>query len=161
MSLILGIDPGLQGAMALVNTHSHRVEEVWDMPVLHVRGGRGALDLHRLHRMFQEANSGVFQEVDLAVLEEVSAMPRQGVTSSFTFGRVSMAPEAFLVAENIRYQTVRPAVWKRAMRVVADKDSSRQMAARTFPQDADLFSRAKDDGRAEAALLALFGMRFL
>jgi crossover junction endodeoxyribonuclease RuvC len=75
----------------------------------------------------------------------------------FKFGQVCGAMQAFAVAHFIKIKLVNPAHWKRVMGVTADKDSSRQRASQLFPRYAQLWSRRKNDGRAEAALIAIFG----
>jgi crossover junction endodeoxyribonuclease RuvC len=94
---------------------------------------------------------------DCAYLERVHALPKQGVTSSFSFGLSYGLVRGVLAALGISVQLITPQEWKRSFRLGPDKNEARLIAARLFPANASSFTRAKDDGRAEAALLALFG----
>ena len=86
-------------------------------------------------------------------------MPGQGVTSMFSFGRSLGILEGTLAGLDIPYTLVTPQVWKKAMGANASKDGAREMAMRLWPSKSELFKRKKDDGRAEAALLALYLLR--
>lgn len=153
MKSVLGIDPGLSGALALVATDLSKVDVI-DTPV-HAINGKQQMDVHTLARWMDVQSV----DVDHAIIEQVGAMPGQGVTSCFNFGFGTGILHGVICASFIRLRLVRPAVWKRAMGLPADKDASRQMASRMFPKFAHLFSRKKDDGRAEAVLLAVYAMR--
>jgi len=157
--LVLGVDPGLSGALAFYAPASGEVE-VFDMPTHVITQGqrrtqRSVLDDHQLAALIRDRA----HRVKLAVVEEVSAGPKQGATSMFRFGEAYGAARLAVVAAGIPLELVRPSVWKRVMRVSADKDSSRRRASQLIPSASELWSRKKDDGRAEAALLALLGER--
>ena len=81
-------------------------------------------------------------------------MPKQGVASSFTFGRTLGVAETAAAALGAPVLYLPPATWKKAMGLTSDKEASRALATSLFPLDAAQWSRKKDDGRAEAALLA-------
>lgn len=85
-------------------------------------------------------------------------MPKQGVSSSFKFGRSLGLVEGVCDGLGIPVQWVTPNRWKKAMRLGADKEASRQLAIRRWPEQAALFARKKDHGRAEAALIALWSI---
>ena len=89
----------------------------------------------------------------VAVVEEVGAMPGQGVTSMFNFGYSAGIIAGVVAGLQLPIVMYRPAVWKRQAGVPADKGAARQMAQRYWP-GSRAFDRVKDDGRAEAALLA-------
>jgi hypothetical protein len=93
----------------------------------------------------------------VAIVERVSAMPGQSVSSTFKFGQSYGAALGILAALQIRTHLVAPAVWKKYFRLDSDKEKSRAAALRMFPATAHYFSRKKDHGRAEAALLAVYG----
>ena len=93
----------------------------------------------------------------MAVLEQVSAMPGQSAPATFRFGQGYGAIEMALAAHQIPVKYVTPSVWKKHFKLSKDKGASRGLATRHFPQHADAFARVKDDGRAEAALIALYG----
>ncbi len=135
----LGIDPGATGAIALV-IHTGELWWVEDMPdPLH---GAAIESLLR--------NEGPFT----AAVEDVHSMPGQGVASSFKFGKHFGMVLGALGYAHIPYTLVTPNRWKKAQRVTADKDTSRARAIELWPSHADKFKRKKDNGRAEAALIA-------
>jgi crossover junction endodeoxyribonuclease RuvC len=153
--IILGIDPGLSGALALYNTSDQTVE-VFDMPVLElVRNGKkkGEVSAQAL------ANLLAGRGIKAAFLERVNAMPGQGVTSVFSFGRSTGIVEGILAAYDIPTTLVTPQAWQKAVGQRAGKDGSRERAMQLFPAQADLFQRKKDDGRSDAALIAHYGAK--
>ncbi|WP_313349815.1 hypothetical protein [Paracoccus sp. (in: a-proteobacteria)] len=99
-------------------------------------------------------------EIRLCILEQIFAGPsmsRRTVGVMFEgFGILKGA----LSWRSIPVQTVRPSVWKAALNVPADKTASRRRASEFYPDCADQWTRAKDDGRAEAAMLAWYGLGF-
>ena len=153
-TLILGIDPGLSGACALYGLSSL---SVFDAPTTEreVNGKR--------KRQLDETALATYINVHqpfirLAILEKVGAMPGQGVTSSFNFGLTYGAIRGILAACGVPFQTVSPQVWKRHFGLLGQpKDASRAEASRRLPGYANLWPLKKHDGRAEAALLALYG----
>lgn len=158
----LGIDPGLKGAIALYDGRSVRV---WDMPAVHVkRGGKNktevapALVVQALRDADMLANS-LGCEIGRAYLERVGAMPGQGVTSMFSFGRSLGILEGALAGLAVPYDYLSPAEWKRSVGIRDGKDASRLRAQELLPAQAELFARVKDDGRAEAALMAILGYK--
>lgn len=160
-SYVLGVDPGLGGAMALYCLRSKKLVSVHDMPIVQVQASRRGkihnnLDLYDI-ALFLDANRDL---ISLAVIEEVGAAPGQGVSSMFKFGFVTGAITGLVAANLIPVHTVKPAVWKVLMGLSTDKKLSRAKAIENFPSHKNEFLRAKDDGRAEAALLAKFGERF-
>jgi hypothetical protein len=149
LELVLGVDPGKSGALAFLDSDG-RLIDVVDMP--DAKGAalgalvRVALEDHAPHRVIS------------AWVEEVHAMPRQGVSSTFTFGAGYGAVLGALGALGVPTHGVTPAAWKRGQRVTADKASSRQRAVELWPEAAGRFARVRDDGRAEAALIARHGI---
>jgi crossover junction endodeoxyribonuclease RuvC len=93
----------------------------------------------------------------LAIVERVASMPKQGVSSTFKFGTAYGAIIGILAALEIRTALVTPQVWKKHFRLDSDKEKGRALALRTFAKTPEHFARKKDHGRAEAALLALYG----
>ena len=147
--LICGIDPGMSGAFALLA--DGELVEMADMPVIEFNGKR------RLNAA-AAAEIVIRFNAALTVIEQVSAMPKQGVASTFAFGYGAGVLEGIHAALGRAILMVRPNVWKREAAVPADKSAARMMATRLWPDHANLFARVKDDGRAEAALLARWGM---
>jgi crossover junction endodeoxyribonuclease RuvC len=91
-----------------------------------------------------------------AMFERVNAMPGQGVTSVFSFGRSSGIVEGVLAALAIPTHIITPQVWQKAASVRGGKDGARQRATELFPAYAGLFARKKDDGRADASCMAWY-----
>lgn len=145
MTTIVGIDPGQTGAVAAI-THDGQLLWVEDMPdgLSGVAVGAWLAELLR-------------HEATLAVVEQVGAMPGNGSVSMFKFGTSYGSILGALGALAVPTILVRPAVWKRRLGLTSDKNASRQRATERWPEMADLFRRVKDDGRAEAALIALYG----
>lgn len=149
----LGVDPGLGGALAFFSPESLGLT-LTDTPVewATVNGKRRRqLNKLYLHYYIRE------WDVTGAVLENVHSMPNQGVASSFSFGGVFHATEQCLICNGIEPQLVTPQKWKKFFGLSANKDEARALAMKKFPKYAHMFERKKDDGRAEAALLALYG----
>ena len=152
----LGVDPGLSGALAFYcAADDHLV--IHDMPVFAIKVGRARrrmLDIAAL----RDFVDGYHSVVDHAWIENVHALPKQGVASSFTFGQTFGATLALLHAFHIAYDRVTPQTWKRHFGLLGQpKDRSRETASRLLPHHAASWSRKKDHGRAEAALIALYG----
>lgn len=143
---ILGIDPGLTGACAFFFPSAPDRVAAEDMPVV-----AGEVDAATLAaRIIQMGPT-------FAVAERVSSMPKQGVASTFKFGASYGAVRGVLAALQIRTHLVAPAVWKKHFRLDSDKEKARALALRLFAASPEHFSRKKDHGRAEAALLAVYG----
>ena len=143
---ILGIDPGVSGAFAFYWPEApHRViAEDFPTAFGHIDSGRLA---ERIRQMAP----------DFAVFEAVGAMPGQGVSSTFKFGRACGVIDGILGALNIPRRSVSPTVWKRHWKLTKDKEKSRALALQLFPACAKHFERKKDHNRAEAALIARYG----
>jgi hypothetical protein len=154
--LVLGVDPGLGGAFALYDPHAQALIAVEDMPTHEIRGKRH-LDVYGLAQKIEKWAG----RTRFAIIEEVKSAPHQGVASTFKFGFVTGVVTGIIAAHYIPSKTIPPAVWKLALGLPHGKDASRKRASEMFPRQADLFSRSKDDGRAEALLLAVFGSRAL
>ena len=150
MSHVIGIDPGVTGAVALVSTTGELVN-VFDMPAFKING-KSKIDVHQLGAILRDANSDHAR----AVIELVGAMPGQSVTSMFTFGFAAGSVHGAVGALAIPLETVTPQKWKAYFRLGKDKDEARQLATRKWPHGP--FSRKKDAGRAEAALIALYAV---
>lgn len=152
-ALILGIDIGAAGAIALLNADGALVN-VDDMPVLQDGPkGRRSVNAPLLAALiFKSYASHAF-------VEYVGARPGEGAVGAFAFGRSKGAVEGVLGAAGIPVTFIAPASWKRAVGLSqASKDAARAEAIRRWPAHASLFSRVKDDGRAEASLIAVAGL---
>jgi Holliday junction resolvasome RuvABC endonuclease subunit len=147
--IIVGIDPGNNGGIALL--HGDRLIYADHLPVV----GK-TLSGHLLNNWFADIEPDT---PAMVVVEQVHAMPRQGVSSTFAFGKAVGIIEGVIAARGLPVTYVTPQRWKKAMGVTADKNSSRQLAINLWPTEADLFRRVKDADRAEAALIAEYYRR--
>ncbi|HJQ13048.1 MAG TPA: hypothetical protein VJ840_18595 [Gemmatimonadaceae bacterium] len=154
---IIGIDPGLDGAIALIDTELVKLH-VEDMPTYEIKVGRS--NKRRVSALGLAATL-VDLKADHVVIEKVGAMPGQGVTSMFSFGYTAGMIEGIVAALNVPYNYLTPQEWQKLARVAGGKDGSREKASRLFPCDADLFMRKKDNGRSDAVLIAYAGCRDL
>ena len=149
---VLGIDVGLNGAIAVVE--GDQLIEVHDMPTFSMeRNGKNKrmVNAAELARLIRQASPGC------AYLERLNAMPGQGVTSMFSMGQSLGVVLGILAALDIPTTTIPPRTWQRALDVPQGKDGSRYRAAQLFPARAELFKRVKDNGRSDAALIAVYG----
>lgn len=155
----VGIDPGLSGALAFLGMAEDgtiRTLQVRDMPIFTITNNK--------HKRREIDTQSLAQAIrlwapHLVVVERVHSMPGQGVASSFTFGQGYGEIRGVTAALALPVEFVGPRVWKKALGVTSDKDTSRRAASMLFPRHAAYWSRKKDDGRAEAALLAWYGWR--
>jgi crossover junction endodeoxyribonuclease RuvC len=150
-ALHIGLDPGLRGAVAILNSSGDLVS-VADLPIVRdlslawVDGGE-------LQSIILNALGG---RTASATVERVSSMPRQGVASSFLFGVGFGSVLSVLQALHIPLQFVTPAVWKRSYGLGKDKNASLHKCRLLYP-DAELHLK-KHDGRAESILIARYAM---
>ena len=155
MSFIIGIDPGAAGAVAILEADGSLVQ-VFDMPAVEVTVAGKAK--RRISPEMLAAELRLYADA-AAYIEQVAAMPGQGVASMFAFGEAFGLAKGVLAGLGISVQSVTPGRWKKALQLNAGKDAARAKAAATWPAQAGEFRRVKDDGRAEAALIALWGLR--
>lgn len=144
MTLTIGIDPGATGAIACLNGP----ELLWveDMP--YADGEVLAPVLANL--LLRDCGPR------RALVERAQSMPGMGVAGAFRYGCGYGVIKGVLGALDIPFTTVRPNAWKKAAGLTADKGACRRRAIELWPAHAELFARAKDDGRAEAALIARY-----
>lgn len=158
--LIIGIDPGLSGAMAVFDPEGGLLD-VQDLPVLEARRASGkvkrSLDAYEMARRVDALAS----QSGLVVIEQVGVRPGEGGVGAFSFGEGFGLLKGICIANFLRVETVTPQVWKCAMGVKGDKDESRARASVLLPRSAGFWPLKKHDGRAEAALIALYGTRLL
>ena len=160
----MGIDPGLDGAIALYvpllpsfqplsGTKTSELK-IFDLPTLTVTKNKHnyrVLDMDAL-RMWLDLHA---PDVIHALIEKPHAMPKQGLASVFSFGFTCGVVEMAVASAQIPRRTIDPAVWKKSMGLSANKDETRRKASEVFPGFSSLWSKKGQDGRAEAALLAL------
>ena len=152
MTLIIGCDPGAKGAIAFLA--DGKIEAVFDMPADEVKVGgklRSRVSAARLAALL------LFPRADHVYIENVNARPMEGAAGAFAFGKACGVLEGVCAALGLPCTLITPAEWKRAIRCPADKGAARKRACELFPASAAMFARVRDDGRAESAMLALYG----
>lgn len=141
--IYMGIDPGLSGAIAFLNSDG-RLISVFDTPIVDKN-----INSPELARIISS------ERPEVAIIESVNAMPGQGVSSMFRFGQSFGTMIGVVSAFNIPLHFTSASRWKKHFRLSADKEEARSLAVSLWPS-CDKFSRKKDHGRAEAALLARY-----
>ena len=154
--MIIAIDPGKAGAIAHLHDDG-RFCCVEDMPVVG-KGVSPAGLAELLRAMRNQALGGIIPSV---IIEQVGAMPGQGVTSMFSFGTSYGVALGVVAALRLPLELVVPRVWKKDMGLGKDKETSRRKALQLFPDAAEMLKRKKDEGRAESLLLGLWYARRL
>ncbi len=156
MRYVIGIDPGAAGAVAILGVDGKLIE-VWDIPTVQIKSGKTVKKRISPEMFASEIRN--WQDAEACYTEKVGARPGQGVSSMFQFGESLGIIRGMMAGLSIPTILVTPPVWKKDMKLpAASKEWSRQRAAQLWPSYAKEFSRVKDDGRAEAALLALWGL---
>ena len=144
--MIVGIDCGYRtGGVALI---SDGWAEVHDLPTY----DEGGVDVTALMDILTSVGN-----VNHIYIEKQQAMPKQGVVSMFKLGYAFGQIVTTAALSKAPYTLVTPAVWKRSMNLPKDKDAARRMAQQWFPDLALQLKRKKDEHRAEALLIALYG----
>jgi len=166
--IYIGIDPGLTGAVATIDSQG-RVISLQDTPTIKVQRGGRARNEYSEPGMAQLLRGIVNSMLDrghgyqaLVAIENVHSMPKQGVASSFHFGVGYGIWRGIIAALGLSCQRVEPAVWKKAMGVAAVKNSAVAKALLLYP-NADICYQYRgrtiyQDGRAEALLLARYAL---
>jgi len=155
MTQVLGIDPGIHGGLAIVDVvdgTAPRLVDAIDIPTIGA-GAKERVDVLALR-------TWIFTHtLQHAVIERAQAMPKQGASSGFKYGRATGAIEAVIACCGIPLTIIEPSAWKKFHQLRGgEKEASRQRALMLFPAAHALLARRKDHGRAEAALIALAGM---
>jgi hypothetical protein len=152
----IGGDLGVRGAFGLISS-SGELHDIVDMPVLHDGPkGRASVNAPLLAEILARWH------VRRAFIEYVGARPGEGPVGAFAFGRSRGVVEGVLATLGIPVTFLTAPTWKRLVGIppgeAGAKDSARSEAIRRWPDKAALFARVKDDGRAEAALIAIAGL---
>ena len=154
--LIIGIDPGISGALCFME--QSKIIDVIDMPSMadgkknkkQVNGSQVYNEVTKRIKQFEKNQIRV-------VIEHVSAMPGQGVTSMFNFGQSFGILKGICTAMQLPMYFVRPAKWKKYFNLLnSEKDASRTRAIEIFPYFSSQLSRKKDSNKADAILIASF-----
>jgi len=154
--LIIGIDPGINGAICFFE--NEEVKDVIDMPTM-AEGKKNKRQVNG-RQIFNEISSRIknqdLQNINV-VVEQVSAMPGQGVTSMFNFGQSFGVIKGICSAMQLPLFFVRPAKWKKHFELInSQKDASRTKAIEMFPKISSILSKKKDSNKADAILIASF-----
>ena len=154
--LIIGIDPGISGSISFLD--DGKIIEVIEMPTMaegkknkkQVNGSQIYNEILRMVKKFGKDDIRV-------VIEQVSAMPGQGVTSMFNFGQSFGILKGICSAMHLPIYYVRPAKWKKYFNLInSEKDASRTRAIEIFPNFSSQLSKKKDNNKADAILIASF-----
>ena len=151
---IIGIDPGLSGAIAVLE--DNKIKEIFDMPVM-ADGKKNKRQLNSAHlvKLIKDNIKDIDETV--MVVEQVNAMPGQGVTSMFNFGQTFGAIKGICAAIGLPIYFVRPAKWKKHFELInASKDASRTKAIEMYPNFSEKLSKKKDVNKSDAILIARY-----
>jgi crossover junction endodeoxyribonuclease RuvC len=158
MTLFVGIDPGLSGALAFRSGEEMDVLPIPTLTITKSKGTRRVIDLTALANIVDDKTKNA---TGVSVfIERVSAMPKQGVASMFAFGEAYGAIKGIVAANFLPMTLVTPVTWKAKLKVSKNKDDARYRASQLMPSFAHFWSRRRDDGLAEAALIAFYGQNF-
>ena len=154
--LIIGIDPGISGSICFFN--EGKIIDVVEMPTM-TEGKKNKKQVNG-SQIFNEISERI-KEIDKkdikVVIEQVSAMPGQGVTSMFNFGQAYGILKGICSTMQLPMFFVRPAKWKKYFNLInSQKDASRTRAIEIFPYFSTQLSRKKDSNKADAILIASF-----
>ena len=154
--LIIGIDPGISGSICFFQ--DGKIVDVLEMPTM-TEGKKNKKQVNG-SQIFNEISEKI-KKLDKkeikVVIEQVSAMPGQGVTSMFNFGQSFGILKGICSAMQLPMYFVRPAKWKKYFNLInSEKDASRTRAIEVFPYFSGQLSRKKDSNKADAILIASF-----
>jgi len=154
--LIISIDPGINGAICFFE--NGEVKDVLEMPTM-AEGKKNKRQVNG-HQMYNELSYRIkkynIQNINV-VVEQVSAMPGQGVTSMFNFGQSFGVIKGICAAMQLPIFFVRPAKWKKHFELInTQKDASRTKVIEMFPKISSILSKKKDSNKADAILIASF-----
>ena len=152
--IIIGIDPGVSGAICILT--DGKITEIYEMPTM-IDGKKNKKQVNGAE-ITNIINKELVNEKDInVVIEHVSAMPGQGVTSMFNFGQSFGVLKGICAAMQIPMYFVRPAKWKKYFNLInSEKDASRTKAIEIFPHFSAQLSRKKDSNKADAILISSF-----
>ena len=151
---IIGIDPGLSGGIAILK--NNKVLNIFDMPVM-PEGKKNKRQLNSAMLVTLIKENIRDDEEAIVVVEQVNAMPGQGVTSMFNFGQTFGAIKGVCAALELPIFLVRPAKWKKHFELInSSKDSSRTKAIEMYPTLSSQLAKKKDVNKSDAILIARF-----
>ena len=151
---IIGIDPGLSGGIAILE--DNKIKKLFDMPVM-PDGKKNKRQLNSALLVKLIKNNIEILENTIMVVEQVNAMPGQGVTSMFNFGQTFGAIKGICAALGLPIFLVRPAKWKKHFELINScKDASRTKAIEMYPSISEQLSKKKDVNKSDAILIARY-----
>ena len=151
---IIGIDPGLSGGIAILQ--GNKVLNLFDMPVMS-EGKKNKRQLNSAQLANLIKNNIKTNEDVAVVVEQVNAMPGQGVTSMFNFGQSFGAIKGACAALEVPIYFVRPSKWKKYFDLInSSKDASRTKVIEMYPTLSEQLSKKKDVNKSDAILIARF-----
>ena len=151
---IIGIDPGLSGAIAILE--NNKVEKIFDIPVM-PEGKKNKRQLNSAQLVKLLRNNISKNEDVSVVVEQVNAMPGQGVTSMFNFGQTFGAIKGVCAALELPIFFVRPSKWKKHFELInSSKDASRTKVIEMYPSFSKQLEKKKDVNKSDAILIARF-----
>ena len=152
--IVVGIDPGLSGAIAILE--NNKVLNIFDMPVM-AEGKKNKRQLNSA-QLVSTIKNNTKPDVEIAVVvEQVNAMPGQGVTSMFNFGQTFGAIKGVCAALELPIFFVRPSKWKKHFELInSSKDSSRTKVIEMYPSLSSQLAKKKDVNKSDAILIARF-----
>ncbi len=159
-SLVIACDPGASGAFCVLDSKAIIID-LFDMPSISVKVGKSERNRVSASLVYTRLKP-LRGYIKLAVLEKVGGMTGQSASAAFTFGSASGIVEGVYAGLEFPVALVTPQQWKKDMKLIsADKGLARQMAIRMWPSEAHMFARVKNSDRAEAALMAKWGLESL
>tara|TARA_Y100001970_G_scaffold291804_1_gene430417 strand:+ start:9976 stop:10464 length:489 start_codon:yes stop_codon:yes gene_type:complete len=150
---IIGIDPGLSGGIAVLD--DLKIFDMFDMPIM----SEGKKNKNQLNsaQLVNIIKKHIVSGNTFVIVEQVSAMPGQGVTSMFNFGQTFGSIKGICAALNLPIFYVRPTKWKKHFELInSSKDASRTKAIEMYPHISPRLSRKKDVNKADAILIARY-----
>ena len=151
---IIGIDPGLSGAIAVM--HDKKVINMYDMPVM-AEGKKNKRQLNSSQLVNIIKDNINEDEETIVVVEQVNAMPGQGVTSMFNFGQTFGAIKGVCAALKLPIFFVRPSKWKKHFELInSSKDASRTKVIEMYPTLSSQLAKKRDVNKSDAVLIAKF-----
>ena len=154
--LIIGIDPGISGSICFFE--DGKIIEVIEMPTMtDGKKNKKQVNGSQIYNEFSKRINKNQNQSIRVIVEQVSAMPGQGVTSMFNFGQSFGILKGICSAMQLPMYFVRPAKWKKYFNLInSEKDASRTRAIEIFPNFSSQLSRKKDSNKADAILIASF-----
>lgn len=158
--LIIGVDPGVGGAVVVLNQKGEYIDHL-DMPSVKV-GSKSRVNAAAIAAFLRKSIDALpFHHVSLlhAFIEQVGAMPKQGVSSMFTFGHACGVVEGVIIGLGIPYTKVTPQAWKKSAGLIgSNKDAARSRAIQLYPGLRALDAVIKGQAIADALLIARHGV---